>query len=267
MLGRENTAQVGKDGIVAIAELTWIPRTAHRTALSTAGVTRKEGTLSLLPGFRTADADELSAPEAAQSDDTLVGMLPARDGAARAALAVLYARYGGAVYGLGLRMLGDTGAAENLVQETFWRLWQHADHYEPGRVRLATWLLRLARNRAISDLRAAACRPKLVTHRAISAEGDHSDAGGPLVEASDPSEDVPDLVWQAERRRLIREGLASLPPEQREVVELAYFRGLTHREIAAAQCAPPSTIKTRLALGLRKLALHLGKHGLSAQAF
>ena len=221
-------------------------------------------------GFSGITGGERAQQEpATESDDSLVALLPARDGAARAALAVLYGRYGSAVYGLGLRILGDAGAAENLVQETFWRLWQHADHYEPGRVRLATWLLRLARNRAISDLRAAACRPRLVSHRtlAASAEGEQADGMGPQVEPCDPAEDVAELVWQAERRRLIRQGLATLPAEQREVVELAYFRGLTHREIAAAQSAPPSTVKTRLALGLRKLALHLGQHGVSAAAF
>ena len=205
-----------------------------------------------------------------QSDDSLVGLLPARDNAARAAFTILYARYAGAVYSLGLRMLGDAGLAEHLVQETFWRLWQHADAYQPGRVRLSTWLLRLARNKAISDLRAAACRPRPVSHRSTGNGGTSGNAGDPgdmVPEPSDPSPEVPELVWESERRRLIRRGLSALPAPQRQAIELAYFGGLTHREIAAVQSAPASTVKTRLQLGLRKLAGHLVESGLTADAY
>ncbi len=206
-----------------------------------------------------------------QSDDSLVGLLPLRDNPARAAFAILYARYAGAVYGLGLRMLGDAGLAEHLVQETFWRLWQHADAYQPGRVRLSTWLLRLARNKAISDLRAAACRPRLISHRSVTGHGGPGgDAGEPsdlVPEPSDPSPEVPELVWESERRRLIRRGLNLLPAAQRQAIELAYFGGLTHREIAAVQSAPASTVKTRLQLGLRKLASNLLENGLTADAY
>jgi RNA polymerase sigma-70 factor (ECF subfamily) len=203
-----------------------------------------------------------------QSDDSLVALLPTGDQAARAALAILYARYASAVYGLGLRLLGDVGLAEHLVQETFWRLWRQAGSYQPGRVRLSTWLLRLARNKAISDLRAAACRPKLVSNRPVpSMAGDADNGGETVVEPSDPSAEVPELVWAAERRRLIRRGLNALPAAQRQAVELAYFGGLTHREIAAVQAAPASTVKTRLQLGLRKLAGHLVESGLTAEAY
>lgn len=202
----------------------------------------------------------------AQPDDALVRRLARRDRTAQAALGVLYGRYSGAVYGLGLRMLGDAGQAEHLVQETFWRLWQHAGRYESGRVRLSTWLLRVARNRAISDLRAAACRPKLVRPTTVAASGEAETDELP-VDVGDPAADVPELVWQSERRRLVRAALDRLPPEQREAVELAYFGGLTHREIAAHQAAPASTVKTRLALGLRKLAGQLSAQGLSAGAY
>ena len=90
-----------------------------------------------------------------------MGRLPAHDAAAQAALETLYGRYAAAVHGLALRIVGDPGLAENLVQETFCRLWVHAGHYQPGRVRFATWLLRMARNLAISELRYAARRPRL----------------------------------------------------------------------------------------------------------
>ena len=200
------------------------------------------------------------------SDDALVALVAARDGRAQAALEALYGRYCGAVHGLGLRILGDAGQAEHLVQETFLRLWRSAETYEPHRVRLGTWLLRLARNKAISELRAAACRPKAATPRPGDGDvGGAGDDGG--AETMDLGADVPELVWEGERRRLIRAALLALPAAQREAVELAYFQGLTHREIAAAQAAPASTIKTRLALGLRKMAQQLQSRGVHADTY
>ena len=202
------------------------------------------------------------------SDDSLMALLPARDQAAQAALEVLYGRYSGAVYGLGLRMLGNAEEAEHLVQETFWRLWRYAYTYEPGRVKLGTWLLRLARNKAISELRAASCRPKAEGHRPVGGTGDDAGASDAIgLEQTDPGGEVPDLVWQAEQRRMIRAALLTLPKEQRQAVELAYFGGLSHREIAATQAAPPSTVKTRLSLGLKKLGQQLGTCGISAGAY
>ena len=197
-----------------------------------------------------------------------MALVAARDGSAQAALEVLYGRYCGAVYGLGLRMLGDVGQAEHLVQETFLRLWRFAETYEPNRVRLGTWLLRLARNKAISELRAAACRPKAALPRLSSGAWETPNSGeGYGSEQIDLGADVPDLVWEDERRRLIRAALLTLPAPQREAVELAYFRGLSHREIAVAQSAPATTVKTRLALGLRKLAQQLESQGLAAGAY
>lgn len=85
---------------------------------------------------------------------------------------------------------------------------------------------------------------------------------GVLIQAEQPTEE---LVWLAEQRRAIGDGLQALPLEQRQAVELAYFRGYSHAEIAAAQSAPVSTVKTRLALGLRKLAAHLTQHGITRE--
>lgn len=202
----------------------------------------------------------------ALSDEDLVGRVAARDGSSGDALAVLYDRYAGAVHGLGVRLLRDGAQAEHLVQEVFWRVWQHAGRYEAGRVRWSTWLLRLARNKAISELRAASCRPKVVVLLAApSDEGERAERGAPDV--WDGGQDVCDAVWVAERRRMIRAALARLPREQRRAVELSYFGGLTHREIAVAQAAPASTVKTRLALGLRKMACELAARGLQPGAY
>ena len=224
--------------------------------------------LAVVPSAVVPPAGVEGTPREAVSDDTLIALLPARDGAAQDALEALYQRYSGAVYGLGIRMLGDTTLAEHLVQETFLLVWRYAETYEPNRVRLGTWLLRLARNKAISERRAAACRPKVATPHPAGSEG-QAEALGDVAGAEqvDLGADVPDLVWQGERQRLIRGALLALPPQQREAVELAYFGGLTHREIAVAQSAPPSTVKTRLALGLRKLAQLLEAKGLSSGAY
>jgi RNA polymerase sigma-70 factor (ECF subfamily) len=196
------------------------------------------------------------------SDDELVVRLVAQGEGAEEALAVLYERYAATVYGLARRVLGDSAQAEDVLQETFWRLWRYADHYRPGRVRFATWLLRITANLAVSEQRRRARRPRTAPMTVPAAP----DEGEPLpVDVADPAADVAGAVWRAEQRRTVSAGLATLPPVQRQAVELAYFGGLTHAEIAATQGAPLSTVKTRLALGLRKLGDFLAGRGLSAR--
>jgi RNA polymerase sigma-70 factor (ECF subfamily) len=216
--------------------------------------------------FREVDAAG-TPPAYAVRDDDLVGLLPAHDEGAQAALAALYDRYAGAVYGLARRMVGDAGVAEDLLQETFWRLWQRADQYQPGRVRFATWLLRIATNLGTSELRRARCRPfDSFTGSRVGRPAPLRPTGGadgpPPDEPVDLTADVPEEVWLADQRRRVRAALGGLPPEQRQAVELAYFEGLTHAQIAATQRAPLSTVKTRLALGLRKLSVLLAHEGL-----
>ena len=195
-----------------------------------------------------------SAPPAAPlqgvSDDQLVLLMRAREAASERAMDELYTRYSAAVYGLARRMLKDERTAEEVLHDTFWRVWRHADSYEPGRVRFATWILRIAHNLAVSELRRDARRPRPSDSRPDSAEDDDT----ALLDLPDAAPAVPDQVMRAEQSRALKAGLSSLPAEQRQAVELAYLGGLTHVEIAARQGAPLSTVKTRLALGLRKLA-------------
>ena len=195
-------------------------------------------------------------------DDDLLRQIAVREPGAESALAVLYDRYGGTVYGLGRRMLGDTGAAEDLLQETFWRVWQHAAQFDPRRARLSTWMLRIAWNLAASELRRQGRRPRLATPSAGQQDDDRREDAEPV----DPAPDVPDQVWLSQQRRLVFAGLQQLPEAQRQAVLLAYFRGLKQIEIAAVQGAPLSTVKTRLALGLRKLADYLQANGLRPSA-
>jgi RNA polymerase sigma-70 factor, ECF subfamily len=195
-------------------------------------------------------------------DEDLLRQIAVRDAEAETALAVLYDRYGGTVYGLGRRMLGDAGAAEDLLQETFWRVWQHAAQFDPRRARLSTWMLRIAWNLAASELRRQGRRPRLATPGAGQQDDDPREDAEPV----DPAPDVPDQVWLSQQRRLVFAGLQQLPEAQRQAVLLAYFRGLKQIEIAAVQGAPLSTVKTRLALGLRKLADYLQANGLRPSA-
>jgi RNA polymerase sigma-70 factor (ECF subfamily) len=209
---------------------------------------------------RPGGAAARAAAERAASEDVLMRTLARRDGAAEAALAVLYERYAGAVFGLAARMRGDAAAAEEIQQEAFWRVWRYAGNYEPGRVRFVTWLLRIATNLAISEQRKRARRPRTSPLAPPPALGETEDEQG-TTDVADPVPEVPDQVWRAEQRRAVTAGLATLPVAQRQAVELAYFGGLTHAEIAARQRAPLSTVKTRLSLGLRKLADHLNGAG------
>ncbi|MDQ3699438.1 MAG: RNA polymerase sigma factor [Chloroflexota bacterium] len=203
--------------------------------------------------------------ECRESDDSLVVRIPAHDAAAASAVAQLYTRYATTVYGVGLRVLHDAGGAEDLVQETFWRLWRVAERYEPGRVRFATWLIRLATNLALDEWRRVARRPRVAPAMSHPADDGAGSEGEGRSEPCDPDADVVAHVWQAALRRRLVAGLERLPREQRVAVRLAYFGGLSHAEIAAAQQTPLSTVKTRLALGLRKLARDLTDGSVSLQ--
>gem|GEM_PF-859594 len=213
-----------------------------------------------------SDGTEMSRAPDGIADDDLVALVAVRGAEAERALAALYDRYSASVYGLALRMVRDPRTAEELLQETFWRLWRHAGQYEAGRVRFATWLLRIATNLALSELRQLKRRPVAATP-STRPEGGEADMWGTAGEPADPTAAVPEQVWHGEQRRLVATALATLPAEQRQAVELAYFHGRTHMEIAQAQGAPPSTVKTRLALGLRKLGTALTVRGLGREMF
>ena len=181
------------------------------------------------------------------SDGALLARICQRD---ERALALLYTRYADIVYGLAFRIVRQAEVAEEVTQETFLRVWRgaHTFHGNPSGFR--SWLFRIARNLALDQLRRQAARPRTVT---ITPEptDDHA-----LLDTL--ADETCDVAAQATARCLrdqVRRALLTLPPEQRHVLELAYFGGLTHREIAARTGEPLGTIKTRLRLGLRKLAV------------
>jgi RNA polymerase sigma-70 factor, ECF subfamily len=157
------------------------------------------------------------------------------------AVAELYDRHARRVYSLALRILGDARDAEDVVQDVFVQAWRQASQYTTTRGVVAAWLLTLARSRAIDRLRARRAR-------ADQGAGDLAER-----EVADPE---PPIDWQflsAEQARLLRAALDRLPLLQRVAIELAYFEGLTHVEVAARLEEPLGTVKTRIRSGLTKL--------------
>ena len=157
------------------------------------------------------------------------------------ALAALYDATNRAVYGLLLRILGDAGAAEEVLLDVFTQVWRQAAGYSAERGSPMAWLTTIARSRAIDRLR----RTRQERERTEPLDAAAQVAGrGASVEQD---------VLERERGAAVRAALEALPPEQREVIELAYFGGLSHSEIAAARGLPLGTVKTRTRLGLARL--------------
>ena len=182
----------------------------------------------------------------APGDEWLILRIRERD---EAALAALYARYADIVYSLALRIVRCPEIAEEVVQETFMRVWRGAHTLHGNPIGLRAWLFRIGRNLALDQLRRQAARPRTVT---ITPEP--TDDRAPLDTLADETCDVAAQATDRCLREQVRRAILTLPPEQRYALELAYFGGLTHREIADETGEPLGTIKTRLRLGLQKLA-------------
>lgn len=178
-------------------------------------------------------------------DEELVGLIAERD---ERALERLYEKYGRAIYSLVLRMLRDPARAEEISQEVFLKVWRRPESYAPGRGLFVTWLLSVAHHRAIDDLRAR-------RHETVAID----ENGG--LEIMDGAADLADVAWMGERRVAIRAALGGLPGPQRHAVELAYFGGLTQREISDRLGEPLGTIKTRMRLAMHKLRVSLADLG------
>jgi RNA polymerase sigma-70 factor (ECF subfamily) len=203
----------------------------------------------------TAHPPNLSAsePAAAPDDLRLIGRVAQRD---QNALLELYTRYGNAVYALALRVLQQGALAEEVTQDVFLKLWQQPERWNPGLGRFSSWLLTLARNAAIDRLRHEQRRGyRPAGYGSYSGYGDDP----PENVAAEPSP-FSDPLWYD--GQVLRRLLARLPAEQRDLVELAFFRGYTHSELAELLHLPLGTVKTRLRAGLQKLrALWLAEEG------
>jgi len=182
-------------------------------------------------------ADDASALD----DQTLLAQVAEGD---RHALEQLYDRYARVVYGLALRLLGNAELAEDVVQETFWRVWRRSRTFQIGRGQVSSWVFGIAHNLSVDELRRQRSRPNQVYD---------TDAAPVLRDMEDSSMDVANAALEQERREIVASALQQIPSEQREAIELAYLAGLSQREIAERLHSPLGTIKTRIRLGLRKL--------------
>lgn len=180
-----------------------------------------------------------------REDTELVSL--AASGDARA-LAELYDRYSRIVMSFSLRMLSDPAWAEELTQEVFFRAWRQAPSYNAARGSFATWILSITHNMAIDELRKRNRRPQ---------RADLEDPVATLANISDTDRSVEEYAWLGSLRDEMRAALDTLPAAQRDAIELAYFRGLTQREVAETLDQPLGTIKTRMRLGMRKLRNYL----------
>ena len=187
------------------------------------------------PTFRSFRADLR-----ALADEDLLELLAAGDSRA---LEVIFDRHSGPAFSLAFRMCGRQTMAEDIVQEAFLSLWRSGARYDPTRGSVRSWVLTAVRNRAIDAFR----RESVTASRDVA--DDEAAARLPALERTDSE------VERREDARRIRVALQELPAEQRQVIELAYFGGFTHTEIARMLDLPAGTVKGRMRLGLTKLRL------------
>jgi RNA polymerase sigma-70 factor (ECF subfamily) len=185
------------------------------------------------------------------SDEVLAARVARGD---RTAFDILYDRHASTVLGLALRISGERTSAEDILQETFWRVWRNGASYQPERGPFAGWLFRIARNLAIDAYRRRSLRPQ-----AIPVE--MADADPILDRVPNPDINIPEQAQLNVMAGQVRDAMKSLPRKQRQVIELAYFYGMTRLEIAEVTGEPLGTIHTRARLGLQKLREALKRAG------
>jgi RNA polymerase sigma-70 factor, ECF subfamily len=171
------------------------------------------------------------------ADENLISFVGKGDAEA---FTILYDRHSHAAFSLAYRVMGERQAAEDLVQDTFLKLWRSATSYRPERGSVRTWLLSIVRNRGIDQIRSQASRRR--TQETFEASAPRSQ----------PSEAFAETLRNSQRNQ-VREALDTLPPEQLKILELAYFSGYTHVQISELVDVPLGTMKGRMRLGLKKM--------------
>jgi RNA polymerase sigma-70 factor, ECF subfamily len=176
-------------------------------------------------------------PGSISADEDLISLVQSRD---PHAFATLYDRHSRAAYSLAYRMMGEPQAAEDLVQDAFLKLWRAAASYRAERGSVRSWLLSIVHNRAIDQIRSLSSRRRMQ---------EKVEASAPRVQPSEAFKES----WRNAQREQVREALKNLPAEQLKVLELAYFGGYKHVEIAELLGLPLGTVKGRMRLGLKKM--------------
>lgn len=188
-------------------------------------------------GSRSTEWEELIRKRLAAGDDS--------------ALTELYDQFASFVYGLALRVIGDVRAAEDVTQDVFVSVWERPESFDPERGSLRTWLATLAHRRAVDFVRREEARRRR----------DQRDAAATVT-----TPDVEEMAMAIVAAERVRNALDTLPDEQRRAIQLAYFGGKTYREVAVVLGIPEGTAKSRLRLGLRRVADALESEGVAQWA-
>ncbi len=178
------------------------------------------------------------------ADEELMQLV--HDGDVRA-FEVVFDRHASAAFSLAYRMCGRRATAEDIVQDAFLSLWRSGSGYDPRRGSVRSWVLSVVHNRAVDAMRRLGAKARL----------DVADEG--IAERLHAAETTDGEVERRDDARQVRTALDELPPDQRQVIELAYFGGFTHKQIAEMLDLPPGTVKGRMRLGLTKLRFFLGE--------
>ncbi len=208
--------------------------------------------VSLQDTLRSTTKQEVAAKVLVKPQPTDEQFISAICQGEESAIETLYERYHRYAYALAYRILRDPVASEDIVQDAFLSIWRKASSYQVQNGSVQSWIQAIVRNRAIDKIRASAHRD----YQWIPLQADND---------QDPPSEQPDVweqAWQSEQHRIIREVLEQIPAEQRMVIELAYFGGLTHAEISEQCQIPLGTVKGRMRLGLQKMKSLLAERGL-----
>lgn len=184
-------------------------------------------------------------------------MVAIRDSGDVVAFRSLFDKYSSAVLGLSYKIVGNRTLAEDIVQETFWRIWHNSAQFDGSKGKFTSWMFGIARNLSIDAIR----RNKRVSLQPVFDE--QTQAGETDKMQASETEDVADLAWAEVRHREIRKVIKELPPEQLNVIIWIYFQGKTRRQIAEEQNIPFGTINTRARLAIKKLQVLLADRGMN----